>query len=107
MRWTEHYDEATGLTWEIPEIALDGLDSLEGIERNRSTELWTAVLSAIYNAVHLDCAEVPVFAVAGSDSVVTLQRADFAEKIERAIEYFLEVEEYEACQCLQDLKRFI
>jgi hypothetical protein len=107
MNWTEHYDEVNDLTWEIPEIALTGLDQLKGVGCDRSTELWTAVLSALYNGIRLDCTEVPVFAVAGSDSVVTLQRADFAEKIERAIEYFLEVEEYEVCQCLQDLKRFI
>ena len=105
MNWTEHYDETSGLTWEIPEIAMDRLHSLEGVDRKLSTEIWTAVLSALYNAIQLGCVEAPVFAVTGSDSVVTLKRADFAEKIERAIEYFAEIEEYEACQCLQELKK--
>ena len=105
MNWTEYYDETSGLTWEIPEIAIDRLHSLKGVDPSLSTEVWTAVLSALYNAIQLGCDEVPVFGVAGSDSVVTLQRADFAEKIELAMEYFEELEEYEACQCLQELKK--
>lgn len=96
MNWIEQYDQDSGYTFEIPELALS---------ENPTPEMHAALLSALYNGIRLGCKQVPVFAVSGSDSVVTLQREDYRASLEQELEYFLQLEEYEICQTLSDLQR--
>jgi hypothetical protein len=97
MNYIEHYDEDSGYSFEIPELTL-GPDMTPPEE-----ETHAALLSALHSAITMGLSQVPVFAIVGTDSVVSLPREEYAYKLQVCLEYFQSTEEYEICQCLVEL----
>lgn len=107
MNYIEQYDEESDYTFEIPELDTDGYATLEEFAESQTADIFEATLSAIYNAVELDLDRVPVFAVKGSDIVISLGRAQFRDKLERCLDYYQSIEEYEICSTVKDLQEKI
>ena len=107
MKYTEHYDEDSGYCFEIPELVPEpGLDLEEFLQGN-GPEIMAALLSAVYNGIELSCEQVPVFAVAGADTVVSITRDQYPEKLHSLLDYFSRLEEYEICETLVELEKKI
>lgn len=104
MNYIEHWDQELDLTFEIPELDMDGYFDLEEFLADHSEELHAALLSALYNAHELQIDRVPAFAVKGSDAVVCIERPEFAEKLDSCIRYYSQKEEYEICKLLTTIK---
>jgi|LakMenE18May11ns_1017448.scaffolds.fasta_scaffold9526119_3 hypothetical protein len=104
MNYIEQYDEESDYTFEIPELDTAGYATLEEFAESQSAEIYEATLSAIYNAIELDLDWVPVFAVKDSDSVVSLNRDLFRDKLDRCLSYYQSIEEYEICSTIKDLQ---
>jgi hypothetical protein len=105
MKYVEEYDEELDMTFEIPELDSDGYSDIDDFVINNQAEIQAAVLSALYNAIELELDRVPVFVVKGADSVVSLAREDFKEKLDLCLEYFTQIEEYEICVTLARLNK--
>ena len=104
MNYIEQYDEESDYTFEIPELDATGYATLEEFSESQSAEIYEATLSAIYNAIELDLGQIPVFAVKDSDSVVSLVRDQFRDKLDNCIVYYQSIEEYEICSTIKDLQ---
>ena len=104
MNYIEHYDESSDYTFEIPELEIKGGEDLEQAVLELAPEIHGALLSALYNGITLGCDQVPVFAIKGVDSVVTIKRDQYAEKIDFVIGFYSKFEEYEICNTLLKLK---
>lgn len=104
MNYIEHYDEELDLAFEIPELDMSGYATLEDFFEGEAALVNAALLSALYNAIEMELDQVPVFAVKESDSVVSISRDQYEEKIESCIGYFTLIEEYEFCTVLTKLK---
>lgn len=105
MNYIEHYDEELDTVFEIPEFDMSGYRELDDFLAQHEALLQAAVLSALHNAIELGFDLIPVFAVKESDSVVSLARDQFEEKLASCLEYFKQVEEYEICVVLTKLKK--
>jgi hypothetical protein len=105
MKYVEEYDEELDMTFEIPELDPAGHEDMEDFIQENQAEVQAAVLSALYNAIELGLDRIPVFVVKGADSVVSLGREDFKEKLDLCLEYFTQIEEYEICATLTRLNK--
>lgn len=105
MNYIEHYDEELDTVFEIPEFDMSDYRELDDFLAQNEALLQAAVLSALHNAIELGLELIPVFAVKESDSVVSLSRDQFEEKLASCLEYFKQVEEYEICAVLTKLKK--
>lgn len=105
MNYIEHHDEELNMTFEIPELDMTGYWELEDFLAEHEAQVQAAVLSALYNAIELGLDHIPVFGVKESNSVVSLNRDQFHEKLEGALAYFTKMEEYEICGTLANLKK--
>lgn len=105
MHYIEHYDPELDLAFEIPELDPSEYPDLESFFVGEEHSIRLAAYSALYNALQLGLDQVPTFALKGSHSVVTLVRENYAAQLEKCLEYFAQLEEYEACAELAELKK--
>lgn len=105
MIYIEYYDPRTELSFEIPELDMSGFASIEEAMVALTPEVHAAVLSALHNAAELEIDRVPVFVVAGGTSVILLDREEYLNKLESTLSYFQELEEYELCSHLIEIRK--
>lgn len=107
MKYIEQYDEASGYTFEIPELELmPGLEMKDALAR-LAPEIHEAMVSALYHGINFDCEQVPVFAIKGSDLVMNLSCDEYRDRLESTLAYFQSIEEYEVCQALIEIKSYL
>ena len=105
MEYIEHYDEEKDLAFEIPEVSMKNYSSVEELFSVENGIYNASVLSAIYNAVELDLKDVPLLCIKETSSVIYLHKEQYKEKIEKCLEFFLSVEEYELCSTIEEIKK--
>jgi hypothetical protein len=82
---------------EIPSIpVLDEDDAVDFFEDNQSL-VYSRILQAAEEGIELGLDELRLFELNGTGVHLTSRRADWKDGIEKAIQYFIEVEEYERC----------
>lgn len=104
MEYIEHYDEEKDLAFEIPEVSMKNYSSLEELFNEQIGIYHASVLSALYNAIELDLKDVPFISVKELSLIVYLHEREYEEKLEKCLEFFLSVEEYEICSALKKMK---
>lgn len=104
MEYIDQYDEELDTSFEIPEFNTSGYGSLEEFTSENTALVQAAILSALHTGLSMGIDHVPVFAVKGTEWVIEMERAEYEEKLEQCQSYFQEIEEYEFCSILQELK---
>jgi hypothetical protein len=104
MKFIEEYDEVSGTTFIIPEFEIDdAVDIQEYVASNRGI-VTRAIAAAADLMVEFEVDTVPCFAIKGTNLVFKLQRAEAAYSVDQCIQYFLEIEDYEKCARLTNVK---
>jgi len=99
MNFIEEYDDALDRTFTIPELAFEEDEDTEAfLSRNRSISV------AVEFLIELEADEVPAFAVKDTVLVFNLSRREACYSIDQSITYFTEIEDYEKCAKLLNLK---
>jgi hypothetical protein len=88
-----------------PVISAAGLKNGEEFSIVYRKEIAEAVKIAIERMVEYQLSEIPVFAVEETDMVFQLDRDSMATAVDGCIEYFKEIEMYEVCGILLNLKK--
>lgn len=91
-------------TFTIPELVMSDEETVEDFLHRERDTINRAVLVSIKLMVKLELETVPAFAVEGIDIVFALSRDEAIANMEKYVEYFSEVEEYEKCGELINLK---
>ena len=107
MDYIEHYDEEKDLAFEIPEVSMKNYASLEELFSVENGIYNASVLSAIYNAVELKLKDVPLLCIKETSSVIYIHEENYEEKLEKCLEFFLAIEEYELCSTIEIIKKKI
>lgn len=105
MNTTKQWDSELGREFTIPELEiLEDETSEEFIERHRAN-----IAMAIYMAAKLlienEYERAPIFAVQGEDVVFYLDKEETDKSVAQCLEYFTEIEDYEKCSELVQLKK--
>lgn len=99
-----HYDESLDLEFEIPEFDPTGHYNIPSFLEAHEAEVNEAILSALHTAVEMELEWAPTFAVRGVEEVFCVKREEFANQVQRLLEYYSELEEFELCIVLQQLQ---
>ena len=102
-----HYDEVLDMEFEIPELDPTGYADIAEFLAAHEAEVNEASLSAIHNAVELDLDQVPAFAVKGVEEIFMIHRSEFQRQVQRLLNYYSGLEEFELCIVLQELEQKI
>lgn len=104
MKFIEEYDEVSGTTFIIPEFEIEGATDLQGyVDANRDL-VTKAIAAAADLMVEFEIDEIPCFSIKGTGLVFKLNRAEAGYSVDRCIEYFQEIEDYEKCARLLNVK---
>lgn len=104
MKFIEEYDEVSGTNFIIPEFEIEGAIDLQVyVESNRDL-VTKAIAAAADLLVEFEIDEIPCFAIKGTGIVFKLNRAEAGYSVDRCIEYFQEIEDYEKCVRLLTVK---
>lgn len=99
-----HYDEDLGLEFEIPELDPTGHPDIPSFLEAHEAEVNEAILSALHTAVEMQLDWAPTFAVRGVSEVFAIKQEEFPRQVQRLLEYYSELEEFELCVVLQQLQ---
>lgn len=98
------YRDEDGQEFVIPELVmLDEETTDDFLDRERDS-ISRAVALAAMLLVEFDLKVVPTFAVEGLEVVFSLNRDDAAYSVDQCIAYFTEIEDYEKCAKLLNVK---
>jgi hypothetical protein len=104
MEFIQYCDETTGKEFVIPELEmLEDEETSDFLNRERDA-INRAIAVAVTLMSELGLDIVPTFAVANIDVVFSLNRDDSHYSIDQCITYFAEIEDYEKCANLLNLK---
>ncbi len=104
VKYIQHYDEDLKKTFEIPEYDLGDVMTMDDFVKTDPALFNAAILNALYNGITMDLEAVPVFAVKGTEHCFTIIKEDYTEKLDICLTFFEEIEEYEICKTLIELK---
>jgi hypothetical protein len=98
------YQNEEGREFMIPELkTLDDETTEEFLEREKDSITRAVALAAVL-LVEFDLVAAPTFTVEGLDAVFSLSRDSAGFSIDQCIGYFTEIEDYEMCNRLLNLK---
>jgi hypothetical protein len=104
MKFIEEYDEVSDTTFIIPEFEITGsTDIQEYVDSNRDP-VTRAIAAAVDLMVEFGVDTVPCFAIKDTDIVFKIHRTEAVYSVDQCIQYFLEIEDYEKCARLTNLK---
>ena len=104
VKFINHYDEDLKRTFEIPEYDLRGEMNMDDFVKTDPALFNAAILNALYNGITMDLDAVPAFAVKGTENCFNIIKEDYTEKLDICLTFFEEIEEYEICKTLIELK---
>jgi len=96
--------EEDGRVFIIPELVMLDNEAVEDFLERKRDPINRAILVAIKLMIKLEMEVVPVFAVEDVEVIFNLSRDEAKENMENYISYFTEIEEYENCRLLLNLK---
>lgn len=105
MNYYDELDPETGKTYRIPMLEFIGSESAEDFARRHKDSLIRSLAKSIETLIEQDLQRVPIFTIREIDLVFYLDRKELSQSVDQCIEYFTEIEEYEECIKLNDLKK--
>jgi hypothetical protein len=97
-------EEDENIELEFPTFSMDGMEDGDEFATHYRKEIAEAVHLAVVRMLLYELDEVPVFMVAETDSVFMLDRDSMPTAVDGCIEYYKEIEAYEICADLTQLK---
>ena len=104
MKFIEEYDEDSDTTFLIPEFEITGSTDIQGYVDSNRDLVTRAIAAAIDLMVAFEIDTVPCFAIKGTDIIFKLNRSEAVYSVDQCIQYFSEIEDYEKCAKLVNLK---
>ena len=104
MQFVEEYDKELDHTFIIPELELEAGEEIDDFLVRQRPSIFRALAVAIELITVLDAKEVPTFVIRDTDMLFKLNREDADYSVDKCIEYFTEIEDYEKCARLFNLK---
>jgi hypothetical protein len=104
MNFIDYYHEELEVGIPIPELELEEDESMDEFLIRQRPEISKAIAYAVTLLVDLKADIMPCFAVKDTDLVFNVNRDEAAYSVDRCIEYFEEVEDYEKCILLTNIK---
>ena len=88
----------------FPTFSAAGITDGDAFAIHYRAEIADAVFLAVCRMIEYELDEIPVFMIEETDSVFMLDREAMATAVDGCIEYYTEIEEYELCSELAQLK---
>lgn len=104
MTFIEEYHEELEVMVPIPELALEAGETMEEFSIRERGNISRAIAAAVELIVKFDVETMPCFAVKDTDLIFNTNRADAVYSVDQCIQYFLEIEDYEKCARLTNVK---
>ena len=97
-------EDEENIELEFPSFSAEGITNGEEFAEVYRAEIAAAVYLAIGRMIKYELDEIPVFAIDETESIFMLGRVEMGTAVEGCIEYYREIEEYEICAELSQLK---
>jgi hypothetical protein len=104
MEFIEIYHKESDRTITIPELDLHPEEEMEDFLQRERPLVIRAMAVALTLMIEFGTDTMPCFIVKDSDSVFNVHREEAVYSVDRCIEYFEEIEDYEKCIKLTKLK---
>jgi len=104
MTFIEEYHEELDVMVPIPELELSTDEPMEEFLIRERGNIARAIAAAVELLVKFDVETMPCFAVKGTDIIFNTNRAEAVYSVDQCIQYFLEIEDYEKCARLTNIK---
>lgn len=104
MTFIEEYHEELEVMVPIPELALEAGETMEEFSIRERGNISRAIAAAVELIVKFDVETMPCFAVKDTDLIFNTSRAEAVYSVDQCIQYFLEIEDYEKCARLTNVK---
>jgi hypothetical protein len=104
MTFIEEYHEELDVMVPIPELALKAGETMEEFSTRERGNISRAIAAAIELIVKFDVETMPCFAIKDTDVIFNTNRAEAVYSVDQCIQYFSEIEDYEKCARLLNLK---
>ena len=82
---------------EIPSIPVLDEEDAEAFFDDHEDAVYCRILEAVEEGLFLDLDEIRLFELNGTDVYLTSERENWRSGVEKAIDYFVRVEQYERC----------
>ena len=82
---------------EIPSIPVLDEEDAEAFFEDHEDAVYDRILEAVGEGLFLDLDEIRLFELNGTDVYLTSDRENWRSGVEKAIDYFVKVEQYEKC----------
>jgi len=100
----EYFDvelEGTGISYRIPAFEIEHTDDL--LEPIKKGIMFAAILNATLMMEDQELESVPAFII--NNAQCNIDRAGVEDNLNKALEYYSDLEEYETCITINDLKK--
>ncbi len=104
MTFIEQYNEELDKTLSIPELELGTDETMEDFLSRERGNISRAIAVAIELMVELETSVMPCFTVKETNIIFNINRSDAIYSVDQCIEYFSDIEDYEKCARLLNLK---
>ena len=104
MTFIEEYHEELDVMVPIPELALEAGETMEEFLVRERGNISRAISAAVELLVKFDVEAMPCFAVKDTDLIFNTNRAEAVYSVDQCIQYFSEIEDYEKCIRLTNIK---
>jgi hypothetical protein len=104
MQFIEAYIEDLDQTFIIPEFEFEPGEEIEEFIQRQRPDVIRALAVALTLLVESGHEIIPCFAIKDTDLIFNVNREEAGYSVEQCIEYFQEVEDYEKCAKLLNLK---
>ena len=104
MTFIEEYHEELEVMVPIPELALEAGETMEEFSIRERGNISRAIAAAVELIVKFDVETMPCFSIKDTDVIFNTNRTEAVYSVDQCIQYFSEIEDYEKCARLLNLK---
>jgi hypothetical protein len=104
MTFIEEYHEELDVMVPIPELAIKAGETMDEFSIRERGNISRAIAAAIELIVKFDVETMPCFAIKDTDVIFNTNRTEAVYSVDQCIQYFSEIEDYEKCARLLNLK---
>ncbi|CAB4175134.1 hypothetical protein UFOVP972_116 [uncultured Caudovirales phage] len=104
MEFIETYHQESDQTIPIPELEIHPGEEMEDFLQRERPLVIRAMAVALTLMIEFDTDTMPCFVIKDTNSVFNVHRTEAVYSVDRCIEYFEEIEDYEKCIKLTKLK---
>jgi hypothetical protein len=104
LSFIEEYHDDLKAFVPIPELQLEEGESVEDLLVRMRPTISRAIAAAVTMLVEFKVDTMPCFAIESTDFIFNIGREESADAIDNCIQYFEEIEDYEVCAKLTNIK---